>query len=66
MTDSMDMPAAVPAGGSNNTRRNTIIAVVVGAVLLCCCCLLAVGLALAWSCGDVLMGIANECSPLFP
>ena len=66
MTDSLSTPPSeVPASGSNNRRRNIIIAVVVGLLVLCCCCLLIL-LPLAWSCGDVLMGIASECSPLFP
>jgi len=62
MTDQMGTP---PPAGAPTNRRNIMIWVVVGAIVLCCCGVVAVGVPLAWSCGDMLMGVATECSPLF-
>ena len=50
-----------PTPADPNKRRNTMIAVAVGVgLLLCCCCVVAFG-AIAYSCGDMIMGITNGC-----
>jgi hypothetical protein len=60
MSNQMGVPPA-PTGGRNNTM---VIAIVVGVLVLCCCCVV-VALPVLWSCGDMLMGTAAECAPLF-
>ena len=54
---------ASPAGGQGNNR--TTIIVVVALLILCCCCV-AVIVPIAYSCGDLIMGTAAQCSPLLP
>jgi hypothetical protein len=57
----MGMPPVAPAPRKNNTTLIIVIAVLV----LCCCCV-AIALPLAWSCGDMLMGVPGaSCSSLF-
>ncbi len=51
-----DVPAAQPR---SNTTRNIIIGVVVALVLCCCCSAVAIGL---YACGDLLTGVATQCS----
>lgn len=58
MQNQMGMPAAAPK------KNNTMIIVVVAVLVLCCCCL-AVAVPVLWSCGDMFMGTAAECAPLF-
>jgi hypothetical protein len=60
MSNPMDAPPA-QTGGRNN---NMIIAIVVGVLVLCCCCVVIAVPAL-WSCGDLIMGTATQCAPLF-
>lgn len=57
MNNQMGMPPAPVAPKKNNTTLIIVIAVLV----LCCCCV-AVALPVAWGCGDMLMGVASECS----
>ena len=60
MSNQMGMPPAPAAPKKNNTTLIIVIAVVV----LCCCCV-AVALPVAWSCGDMILGTAASCAPLF-
>ncbi len=54
---------ASPAGGQGSQR--TLVVIVVALLVVMCCCA-AVVAPIAWSCGDVFMGTASECSPLLP
>ncbi len=54
---------ASPAGGQGSQR--TLVVIVVTLLVVMCCCA-AVVAPIAWSCGDVFMGTASECSPLLP
>lgn len=68
MNDASGIPPTTPmpeTGGQSSQRRNLIIVVVAVALLFLCCCCVAVGL-VGWSCGDMLLGTATECAPLFP
>jgi len=68
MNDAPGIPPTSPMpemGGQSKSRRNLIIVVVVVALLILCCCCLAIGL-IGWSCGDLFLGTASECAPLFP
>jgi hypothetical protein len=60
MAQEFNAPPAPPA----RSNRNTIIAIVVAILLLCCCCLV-IAIPVLWSCGDMLLGTATECAPLF-
>jgi hypothetical protein len=59
MSNQMSAPAPQTGG-----RNNMLIAVVVGVLVLCCCCVV-ISLPILWSCGDMLLGTAAECAPLF-
>jgi hypothetical protein len=59
MSNQMGVPPAQTGG-----RNNMLIAVVVGVLVLCCCCVV-VSLPILWSCGDMFLGTAVECAPLF-
>lgn len=59
MSNQVGAPPAQTGG-----RNNTLIIIVVAVLVLCCCCVL-VSLPVLWSCGDLLMGTATECAPLF-